>query len=70
MDSLELELQTVVSCLMWVLGTEWTSGRAAKQQIFLSPEPSLRPRMDILDSRLSATGQARGFVSTTLLWPT
>lgn len=27
-DSLELELQEVMSCMLWVLGTEfWSSGR-------------------------------------------
>jgi hypothetical protein len=39
LDPLELELQMVVSCLVWMLGTKL--GPLEEQPLLLTPEPSL-----------------------------
>lgn len=40
-DPLELELQEPVSCLIWMLGTEFIS--SGRTQVFLITKPSLQP---------------------------
>lgn len=40
-DSLELELELVVSCLMWELGTKQRF--SGEQQVLLTTQPSLQP---------------------------
>ena len=45
-DLLELELQTVVSCLTWVLGLEL--GLLEEQYMLLTDEPSLQAPYSLL----------------------
>lgn len=55
-DPLELELQVVVSCLMWVLGTKLTSSVRVGQSL-TKTEPSFQASLCVIQAVIVSTSQ-------------